>query len=96
MVKKQKTEDDNIEMGNNSGSRLLQFIERVEKLEEEKTAISEDIKDVYAEAKGTGFDAKIIRTVVKRRKMDADKRQEEDYLLDTYESAIANLNSMME
>lgn len=81
---------------NTSGSRLLSVIERIERLEEEKKGLGDDIKDVYAEAKGVGFDTKIIRKQIKRRKMDKEKRQEEDHLLDTYEHAVENLSSMME
>jgi uncharacterized protein (UPF0335 family) len=67
---------------------LRAFIERVEKLEEEKRAISEDIKDVYTEAKGNGFDAKIIRKIVALRKKDRDQRREEEEILDLYLSAL--------
>ena len=73
---------------NISGKRLKSFIERVERLEEEKAALGEDIKEVYAEAKGTGFEVKIMRRIVKLRKMDPDKRHEEDMLLELYQSAI--------
>ena len=71
----------------NSG-HLKSFIERIERLEEDKKAIADDIKDVYAEAKGTGFDIKIIRKVVSIRKQDADKRREEDEILDLYLAAL--------
>ncbi len=64
------------------------FIERIEKLEEEKKAIAEDIKEVYGEAKGTGFDTKIIRKIVSIRKQDRDKRREEEEILDLYLSAL--------
>lgn len=74
--------------GGVAGARLKSFIERIERLEEEKTALMEDIKEVYAEAKGTGFDAKTIRKVVALRKMDTEKRQEAEQLLDLYKSAI--------
>lgn len=67
---------------------LRAFIERVEKLEEEKRALAEDIKDIYAEAKGVGYDAKIIRKIVAMRRMDRDKRREEEELLDIYLSAL--------
>jgi uncharacterized protein (UPF0335 family) len=67
---------------------LRAFIERVEKLEDEKRAISEDIKDVYTEAKGTGFDAKIIRKIVALRKKDRDQRREEEEILDLYLNAL--------
>jgi len=70
------------------GGHLTAFIERIEKLEEEKKAIADDIKDVYAEAKGTGFDAKIIRKIVSLRRMDRDKRREEEEILDLYLSAL--------
>lgn len=79
-----------------AGSRLLSFVERIERMEEEKKAAADDIKDIYAEAKGVGFDTKIIRKVVNRRKMEKERREEEDHLLDTYEHALENVNSMME
>ena len=71
-----------------SSDRLKSFIKRIEKLEEDKISVLEDIKDVYAEAKGTGFDAKIIRQVVRLRKMEIEKRREQEELLDLYKSAI--------
>lgn len=71
-----------------SGNRLKSFIERVERLEEEKKAIAEDIRDVYSEAKGTGFDPKIMRKIVSLRKMNLEKRREEMELLELYMSAI--------
>lgn len=71
-----------------AGKRLLSFFERVERLEEEKSAIAEDIKDVYAEAKAAGFEVKIMRRIMKLRKMEIEKRREEDELLSLYMSAI--------
>jgi len=71
-----------------NASHLRAFIERIEKLEEEKRAISDDVKDVYAEAKGTGFDPKIIRKIVSLRRMDRDKRREEEEILDLYLTAL--------
>jgi uncharacterized protein (UPF0335 family) len=71
-----------------AGARLRSFIERIERLEEEKTAISDDIKDVYAEAKGTGFDVKAMRKIIGLRKLDEEKRREADEILDIYKSAI--------
>lgn len=71
-----------------SGKRLKSFIERVERLEEEKAGLGEDIKEVYAEAKGTGFEPKIMRKIIKLRKMDTQKRTEEQELLMLYASAI--------
>ena len=71
--------------------QLKSFIDRIERLEEERTALSADIREVYAEAKGNGFDVKIIRKVVRIRKMDRAKRQEEDALIDLYLSAIGEV-----
>lgn len=71
--------------------RLRSFIERVERLEEEKAALMADIKEVYAEAKGTGFDVKTMRTVIRLRKMEENDRQEAEFLLDTYLSALGML-----
>jgi uncharacterized protein (UPF0335 family) len=67
---------------------LKSFIERVERLEEEKAALAADIREVYSEAKGQGFDTKIMRQVVRLRKMDAADRQEHDAILDLYMSAL--------
>lgn len=75
-------------VGGVSGERLRQYIERIERLEEEKAGIAEDIRDVYAEAKSAGFESKIIRQIVKLRKMDHQKRQEQEELLELYKSAI--------
>lgn len=70
-----------------SGERLKSFISRIEKLETDKAAVGEDLKEVYAEAKGTGFDPKIIRKIIRLRKMKPEQRREEDQLLDLYMSA---------
>lgn len=77
-----------VDVGGVTGQRLKAFIERVERLEEEKAAFAEDIKDIFAEAKGVGFDTKTIRKVIKLRKMDKEKRHEEEELLELYKSAI--------
>ena len=69
-------------------SHLKAFLERIEKLEEEKRALADDIKDVYAEAKGTGYDVKIIRKIVSIRRQDHNKRREEEEILDLYLSAL--------
>lgn len=71
--------------------QLKSIIARIEKLEEEKAAISDDIKDVFAEAKGNGFDVKAIRQILKIRKMDAQEREEEETVLDTYLRALGML-----
>ena len=76
------------DVGGIAGERLKSFIERVERLEEEKRALAEDIKEVYAEAKGVGFDAKIMRQIVKIRKMDQDELDEQETLLDVYKRAL--------
>tara|TARA_R110000787_G_scaffold11034_2_gene37001 strand:+ start:1497 stop:1760 length:264 start_codon:yes stop_codon:yes gene_type:complete len=71
--------------------RLKSFIERIERLEEEKAALMADIKEVFAEAKGTGFDVKTMRTVIRLRKMEENDRQEAEFLLDTYLAALGML-----
>jgi uncharacterized protein (UPF0335 family) len=76
------------ENSNVNSGHLRAFIERIEKMEEEKRAITEDIKDIYAEAKGTGFDPKIIRKIVALRKKDRDQRREEEEILDLYLTAL--------
>jgi uncharacterized protein (UPF0335 family) len=73
---------------NVSAEQLRLLIERIEGLEEEKKGISDDIKDVYAEAKGTGFDPKTMRAVIRLRKMEASARQEAEAVLDTYKTAL--------
>ncbi|CAN1485337.1 Azospirillum phage Cd, Gp10 [Caulobacteraceae bacterium] len=72
-------------------TQLKTILERIERLEEDKAAVMADLKEVYAEAKGNGFDVKIIRKVVRIRKMDRAKRQEEDALIDLYLSAIGEV-----
>ncbi|MEL6211965.1 MAG: DUF2312 domain-containing protein [Pseudomonadota bacterium] len=73
-----------------AGDRLRTIIERIERLEEEKAAIMEDVKEVYAEAKGEGYETKILRQVVRIRKMDRADRQEQEALLDLYLSALGD------
>ena len=70
---------------------LKAFVERIERLEEEKKAIADDIRDVYAEAKGTGFDVKALRTIVRLRKQDVDERKEQEAILETYMHALGML-----
>ncbi len=74
--------------GNIAAQRLRAFIERIERLEEEKAALAADIREVYAEAKGDGFDAKTMRQIVKLRKLDSAERQEQQGLLDLYKAAL--------
>ncbi len=71
-----------------AADRLRSFIERVERLEEEKAVIQDDTKEVYAEAKGEGYDVKILRQVIRIRKMDRAERQEQEAILDLYLSAL--------
>lgn len=71
-----------------NGEHLEAFVSRIEKMEEEKKAIADDIKDVYGEAKGTGYDTKMIKKVVAIRKQDKHKRQEEEAILELYLSAL--------
>ena len=71
-------------------TQLKTIIERIERLEEDKAAVTADLKEVYAEAKGNGFDVKILRKVVRYRKQDRAKQQEEEALLDLYLSAIGD------
>jgi uncharacterized protein (UPF0335 family) len=77
--------------GGIAAERLKSFIERIERLEEEKRALAEDIKEVYSEAKGAGFDAKIMRQIIKIRRMDEDDLDEQEALLDTYKRALGML-----
>lgn len=74
--------------GGVAGAQLKSIVERIERLEEEKKAISDDIKDVYAEAKANGFDTAILRAVIKLRKQDANEREEAETLLDLYLNAL--------
>ena len=71
--------------------QLKAFVERVERLEEEKKAIADDIRDVYAEAKGNGFDVKTLRVVVRLRKQDVNDRKEQEAILETYLHALGML-----
>lgn len=84
------------EPGHNSGASIAAdalrlFIERIERLEEEKKGVVDDIKDVYAEAKSTGYDVKTMRAVVRLRKMESHVRQESEALLETYRAALGLL-----
>ena len=98
MAKRSKTDDeddlvgDPIKGGHNSGTaatgQLRAFVARIERLEEEKKIIADDIKDVYAEAKGSGFDTKAIRKIISERKQDAAERLEFESILDLYRHAL--------
>jgi uncharacterized protein (UPF0335 family) len=79
------------DVGGIAGEQLRAFIERIERLEEEKRALSADIKDVYAEAKGNGFDVAIMRQIIRIRRMDQDDVDEQETLLDIYKRALGML-----
>ena len=79
------------DVGGIAGERLRSLIERIERLEEEKRTLSADIKEVYAEAKGTGFDTKIMRQIIRIRRMDKDDVDEQETLLDIYKRALGML-----
>lgn len=78
------------EIGHNSVNKdqIKAIIERIERKEEEKKTISDDIRDIYTEAKGDGYDVKALRTIVRMRKLDASERSEQEAILDTYMSAL--------
>lgn len=76
------------EIGGIDINRLRSLVERIERLEEEKKGILSDIRDIYAEAKGAGYDCKIIREIIKLRKMNIADRDEQEFLLDTYRKAL--------
>ncbi|MEP3114132.1 DUF2312 domain-containing protein [Nisaea sp.] len=76
------------EVGGIAAEQLVSYIERIERLEEEKAALGADIKDVFAEAKGNGFDVKTMRQILKLRKLNKDDLQEQEHLLELYKRAI--------
>jgi uncharacterized protein (UPF0335 family) len=79
------------DVGGIAGDRLKSFVERIERLEEERRALGADLKEVYAEAKGNGFDTKIMRQVIRLRRMDKDDLDEQEILLDVYRRALGML-----
>lgn len=88
-----KAENPRATTGDNSGDpvagdQLKSIVERIERLEEEKKTISDDVKEVYAEAKGNGYDVKVLRKLIARRKRDANELAEEEAILDLYEQAV--------
>ena len=82
-----ETTAETVTVGGVAGDQLRSYLERVERLEEEKAALMADIREIFAEAKGNGFDVKIMRQVLKLRKMDRDDRAEAETLLDLYKRA---------
>lgn len=83
-----KEADEKNDVGGIAKDRLRSLIERVERLEEEKSALSRDIRDIFVEAKSAGFDVKIMREIIKLRRMNAADRDEQEYLLELYKKAI--------
>lgn len=79
------------EVGGIAGDRLRSMVERIERLKEEQKALQSDVKDIFAEAKSAGFDAKVVRKVLARRAMEPADREEQDTLLDLYERALGLL-----
>jgi uncharacterized protein (UPF0335 family) len=82
------SEHENTEVGGIAAERLRSIVERIERLEEEKKALSADIKDVYAEAKSTGFDVKVLRAVIRLRRQKPEEVEENEYLLVLYRRAL--------
>ena len=80
--------EDRHDVGGIAADRLRSLVERIERLEEEKKALSGDIRDIFAEAKSAGFDTKIMKAVIKLRKMNAADREEQEALLDVYRQAL--------
>lgn len=76
------------DVGGVASERLKSFVERIERLEEEKAALAGDIREVYSEAKGTGFDVKVLRQIIRLRKMDTSDRSEMEELIDVYKRAL--------
>ena len=85
---KRKTTSPQADVGGVAAGQLRAFVERIERLEEEKKALAGDIKEVYAEAKGNGFDTKILRKVISIRKLEDAERQEQESLLELYMAAL--------
>ena len=77
------------DVGGIAGVQLKSFIERIERLEDEKRALGEDVKEVYAEAKGSGFEPKIMRQIIKIRRMDKEEHDKQETLLDLYKRALS-------
>ena len=80
-----------MQLQNSTKDQLRAFVARIERLEEEKAALAADLRDVYAEAKGNGFDTKALRTIVRLRKQDANERAEQETILETYMQALGML-----
>jgi uncharacterized protein (UPF0335 family) len=83
--------DDSDNQSSVANGQLRAFVERIERLEEEKDAIAADIKEIFSEAKGTGYDTKIMKRAIRLRKMPADERQEQEALLELYLAEIGGV-----
>lgn len=92
MARSRKDDSPDVDGGGNAasvaGAQLRAFFERIERMEEEKKAVADDIKEIFAEAKGNGFDTKIMRIMLRRRKQDAAERAEQDALVHLYSQAL--------
>jgi uncharacterized protein (UPF0335 family) len=84
----QDTKDETAQWGNIAADRLRSLVERIERLEEERKALSSDIKDIFAEAKSAGFDVKVLRQLIRIRKQEAAEVEEQETLLDVYRRAL--------
>ncbi|WP_025899353.1 DUF2312 domain-containing protein [Sneathiella glossodoripedis] len=82
------------DVGGVAADHLRSFIERIERLEEEKKALADDIKEIFAEAKGSGFDVKAMRAILRLRKMDKADYQEQEYMIDLYKHALGMIDDM--
>jgi uncharacterized protein (UPF0335 family) len=82
------------DVGGVAADHLRSYIERIERLEEEKKTLAEDIKEIFAEAKGTGFDVKAMRAILRFRKMDKADYQEQEYMIDLYKHALGMLGDI--
>ncbi len=85
-----------MKIGNVTADHLRSYIERIERLEEEKSNIASDIRDVFAEAKGNGYDVKAMRQIIKLRKMEAHERDEQEHMLEIYKRALGMVESVEE
>ena len=83
-----ENQNENTNVGGIAGDHLRSFVERIERLEEEKKTLAEDVKEIYAELKGTGFDPKVVRTLIRLRKLEDHDRMEQEEILDLYKVAI--------
>ena len=91
MTDRKNSTDGNPAEDSVAADQLRAFLERIERMEEEKTAIAEDIREIYAEAKGNGYDTRALRTIIRLRKMDPAQRAEQEAVLDLYKQSLGML-----